>query len=139
MILLELMELYNIADSNNVKVDCFELENQPCLSIQDDEYNCYIAIDPMQLDSEQQEKEHLAHELGHCCTGAFYSRYSPLSNRGQMEYRATLWQIKKLIPKNEFEEAIKSGIIELWELAEHFEVSEDLMKKAINYYMQYAG
>lgn len=135
---MNLIELYNIADESNIKVDCFELENQPCLSIQDEDYNCYIAIDPMQLNSERQEREYLAHELGHCETGAFYSRYSPLSSRGQMEYRATLWQIKKLIPKNEFNEALKGGIIELWELAEHFEVSEDLMKKAIKYYIQYA-
>lgn len=135
---MNLIELYNIADESNIKVDCFELENQPCLSIQDEDYNCYIAIDPMQLKSERQEREYLAHELGHCETGAFYSRYSPLSSRGQMEYRATLWQIKKLISKDKFNEAYKNGIIELWELAEHFEVSEDLMKKAINYYMQYA-
>lgn len=134
----DLLDLYNLADKENIAVDCFELQAEPCMSLQDDEYNCYIAIDPIQLKTEQQEKEYLAHELGHCCTGAFYSRYSPLSNRGQMEYRATLWQIKKLIPKNEFEKALESGIIELWELAEHFGVSEDLMKKAVKYYMQYA-
>lgn len=131
---MNLIGLYNIADKSNIKVDCFELKNQPCLSIQDEDYNCYIAIDPMQLESEQQEREYLAHELGHCATGAFYSRYSPLSNRGQMEYRATLWQIKKLIPKDELNQAFEQGYVEIYQLADYFEVSEDLIKFAVDYY-----
>lgn len=132
---MNLNELYELADNEDIEVLSVDTKQETSISIRADSGNCYVAINPMMIDSEKQEREYLAHELGHCCTGAFYSRYSPLSNRGQMEYRATLWQIKKLIPKNEFEKALKSGIIELWELAEHFEVSEDLMKKAINYYV----
>ena len=135
---MNLNELYQLADDENIEVLSVDTKQEKSISIRADSGNCYVAINPLMINSEQQEREYLAHELGHCETGAFYSRYSPLSSRGQMEYRATLWQIKKLIPKNEFNEALKSGIIELWELAEHFEVSEDLMKKAIKYYIQYA-
>lgn len=131
---MNLAELYNTADRNNIKVDCFRLNNQPCLSVQDNNYNCYIAVDPVKLKSEKQERELLAHELGHCMTGAFYTCSSPLQVRGQMEWRATLWAIKKLIPKDELQKAVKNGIIELWELAERFEVSEDIMQKAVEYY-----
>ena len=131
---MNLAELYNTADRNNIKVDCFRLNNQPCLSVQDNNYNCYIAVDPVKLKSEKQERELLAHELGHCMTGAFYTCSSPLQVRGQMEWRAKFWQIKKLIPKDELQKAVKNGIIELWELAEYFEVTEDLMKTAVEYY-----
>ena len=104
-----------------------------------DSGNCYVGINPFMIETESQEREYLAHELGHCQTGAFYTCYSPLQVKGQQEHRAFLWQIKKLIPRNEFESALKNGIIELWELAEYFEVSEDLMKKAVNYYSQNVG
>lgn len=136
---MNLIELYELAESENIEVLSIDTKQETSISIRADSGNCYVAINPFMIDTEKQEREYLAHELGHCQTGAFYTRYSPLSNRGQMEYRATLWQIKKLIPKDEFDIALKSGIIELWELAEYFEVSEDLMKKAVNYYMQNAG
>lgn len=128
------MELYNIAVKNDIAVDYYDLEHQPCFSVQDNEYNCYIAIDYKKIKSEKDEQEKLAHELGHCMTGAFYTCSSPLQVRGQMEWRATLWAIKKLIPKDELQKAVKNGIIELWELAERFEVSEDIMQKAVEYY-----
>lgn len=131
---MNLMELYDLAENNNVKVSCFELNTVPCLSMQDDDYNCYIAIDPMQLNTQLEEKEYLAHELGHCVSGAFYTRSSPLEVKGQKEYRANLWAIKKLVPENELKTAIKNGNIELWQLAEYFEVSEYLIKFAVDYY-----
>ena len=42
--------------------------------------------------------------------------------------------VKKLIPKDELEEAVQSGMKTSWELAEYFGVTEDFMKKAVCYY-----
>lgn len=136
---MNLIELYELAGNEDIEVLSIDTKQETSISIRADSGNCYVGINPFMIETESQEREYLAHEIGHCQTGSFYSRYSPLSDRGQMEFRATLWQIKKLIPKNEFEKALKNGIIELWELAEYFEVSEDLMKKAVNYYSQNAG
>ena len=126
--------LYNIAVQNDITVDYYCLKHQPCFSVQDNNFHCYIAIDYKRIKSDKDEKEKLAHEIGHCMTGTFYNRSSPLQNKEQMEWRATLWAIKKLIPKDELQKAVKNGIIELWELAERFEVSEDIMQKAVEYY-----
>lgn len=131
-----LINLYQIAEEENIMVDCYAMKYSPSFSVMDSDGECFIAIDPIQLLSEVDEKIKLAHELGHCKTGAFYDRSSPLSNRNQCEHRADVWAIKKLIPKDELRNAMNFGYVELWELAEHFEVSEPFMQKAIDYYKQ---
>lgn len=131
-----LVGLYQIADEDNIMVDCYALKYNPSISIMNSDGNCFIAIDPMQLLSDTDEKMKLAHELGHCETGAFYNINTSLQNRGQCEHRADVWAIKKLIPKDELNEAVKNGHNELWELAEYFDVPEPFVKKAIDYYNQ---
>lgn len=127
---MELYEIYDFADKKGIIVESFGLKHLPCFSIMDNDSDCFIAIDPMQLDSESDEKVKLAHELGHCEKGAFYNRYSPFSSKSQCEYRADKWAIEKLLPKDELEEAAKKGM-QIWELAEHFEVTEEFIKKAM--------
>ena len=127
---MELYELYDFADENDIVVESFDLVRQPCFSIMDDDKNCFIAIDPMQLESVADEKTKLAHELGHCVRGAFYNRYTKFDDMRRHEYRADKWAIKKLLPKSDLEAALKDGM-QLWELAEKFEVTEDLIKKAM--------
>lgn len=134
--MINLIDLYEIAEKDNIKVDCYSLKHNPSLPIMDTDEDCFIAIDPMQLMSENDERMRLAHELGHCKTGAFYDRNSRLSNKNQCERKAEVWAIKKLIPKDEIKKAVKFGYIELWELAEYFGVAEDFMSKAIDYYKQ---
>jgi len=101
----------------------------------DDNGSCYIAIDPYKLRSTQEEKEKLAHELGHCLTGSFYSIYTAVDCRQRHENRADKWAIKKLIPADELEEVAANGCTEIWELAEHFGVTELFMRKAVSYYV----
>ena len=48
-----------------------------------------------------------------------------------MEYRANKWAIKKLAPKDEMEEAMKNGYTEIWQLAEYFGITEDMVKYAL--------
>lgn len=74
---------------------------------------------------------HLAHEIGHCETLAFYNAYSPLEIRERHESRANRWAVSKLVPVRELTEALKNGINEIWDLAEFFNVTEDFMRKAI--------
>lgn len=129
-----LIALYHIAEQENIKVDCFELRNRDALSMKDKDGLCYIAIDPLKLTGHADEKIKLAHELGHCITGSFYNRYSALDIRQKHEHRADKWAIKKLVPKDELLKAIKSGHINIWDLAEYFNVTEDFMRKAVYWY-----
>ena len=134
-----LNELYNIAKQNEISVYCFSLPKTVSISVQDKQGAYSIGIDPMMLSSETQEREHLAHELGHCMTGALYSRRSPFELVAKHEWRANAWCIEKLVPRDMLESKVRQGYRELWELAEQFDVSEGLIKKAVQYYRQKHG
>ena len=133
--MIDLSKLYQLAEKENIEVDCFDLGKRDALSLMDNEGDCYIAIDPYKLRSPQEEREKLAHELGHCITGSFYSIHTAVDNRQRHENRADKWAVKQLIPVGELDAAVASGCTELWELAEHFGVTEQFMRKAVCYYV----
>ncbi len=130
----ELNELYEIAEENGIDVDSFKMKVVESVSIMDDDGNCFIAIDPDKLVSESDEQIKLAHELGHCLTGAFYNRYSSLDIRQKHERRAESWAIRNLLPEEDLKDAISSGICEIWDLAEHFSLPEEFIRKALSLY-----
>lgn len=93
-----------------------------------------VAMDYSLLWDEKQEREKLAHELGHCERYAFYSVDAPASDVRREENRADKWAIKKLVPEEDLRRAVKAGYCDLWELADYFTVTEDFIKKAICLY-----
>lgn len=96
--------------------------------------SCYIGMDPFRIESETEERVHLAHELGHCMTGSFYNVYSRLDIRERHEVRADRKAAAWLVPLDELKAAFDCGITEIWNLAEHFCVTEDFMQKTIDGY-----
>lgn len=132
--MITLAKLYQIADEQDIEVDCFELRKREALSVMDDNGACFIAIDPYKLSSQQDERMKLAHELGHCMTGSFYNQYAAVDCRQRHENRADKWAIQRMITEYDLQSAVDLGITEPWELAEHFDVPEDFIRKAICYY-----
>lgn len=130
-----LQEFYHIADQENIVVDHFALSKREALSIMDLDGECFIAIDPQRLSGETDERNKLAHELGHCITGSFYNQYSDYDCRQHHENRADKWAIKNLIPVEELDDAVAGGYTEIWELAEHFGVTEEFIRKTVCYYV----
>lgn len=124
-------ELYNIASLNGTQIICCDLPQSRSVSSMTHSGACYIGMDPFQIETEAQERVHLAHELGHCETGAFYGAYSPLEIRQKHESRADRWAVSRLVPADELERVINSGTVEVWELAEYFNVTEEFMHKAL--------
>jgi len=82
-------------------------------------------------------KRHLrcvfAEELGHHFMTAGdlrpkrFFRYSDRLGISREEYRARKWAAQYLMPINELEKAIRDGICEVWELADHFFVTEEMV------------
>lgn len=132
--MMRLLQLYQTAEENGVEVDCFCLDSREALSVMDHDCSCFIAIDPFQLTSRQDETLKLAHELGHCLTGSFYNRWASCDIRQKHENRADRWAIERLVPKEQYDAALRNGCTELWNLAEHFDVTEDFMRKAVCWY-----
>jgi Zn-dependent peptidase ImmA (M78 family) len=76
----------------------------------------------------------LAEELGHHFTSTgeriakrYYSTQDRLSI-DKCEYKALRWAANHLVPENDLLDVIGEGLYEIWELAEHFEVTEDMMR-----------
>lgn len=124
-------DLYGIAEKRGHVVVCESLTETPSLSLQTNK-RCYIAID--QRLNVQQEREALAHELGHCEYGGFYNRYSKYDIRAKAERRADKWAFARLVPYGQLMQAVREGVTEVWDLAELFDVSCEFMQRAIDYY-----
>lgn len=90
-----------------------------------------IFVDTSRIHTKAEEAVAVAHEAGHCMTGSTHKLCSPYDLIERHENDANRWACRKLIPVDELDEAVASGITELWELAEHFNVTEDFMKKAV--------
>ncbi|MBQ3045617.1 MAG: ImmA/IrrE family metallo-endopeptidase [Clostridia bacterium] len=127
-------ELYNIASHSGTEILCCDLPHTVSVSAVSATGVCYIGMDPFRIETTAQERVHLAHELGHCETGSFYNVYSPLDVREKQERRADCWAVSRLVPAEEFMDALSCGMVEVWELAEHFDVTEDFIRKAVEIY-----
>lgn len=126
--------LCRAAQRAGIPIIPFSLPNTGSLSYQDEGFHCYIGIDKSRMETEAQQKVHLAHELGHCMTGSFYNIHSPRDIREKHEIRADKWAIHRLIPAKELDEAVAMGCTDLWSLAEYFGVTEDFMRKTVCWY-----
>ncbi|MPM78936.1 hypothetical protein SDC9_125951 [bioreactor metagenome] len=98
-----------------------------------------VFIDTAKIDTAAQENAIVAHEAGHIFTGTTHYIYSPFELIEQHETRANRWAIQKLVPPDELDGVLCRGLTDNWELADYFEVPEDFMAKAIDYYKMVSG
>lgn len=127
-------QLYDIAEKNNIHIQNFKLQKTKSTSINiEDDY--YIGIDDEAMETTAERNTHIGHELGHCMTGSFYNMFSEHDIRSRHEYRADKWSVQHLVPKDEFIDLLKQGY-ERWDLAEHFDVTEELINKAYHFYCE---
>lgn len=127
-------DLYTYAEKKNITVDIRKIPKNKSFSVRMFGRD-YIAIDEKAMENSSEERTHLAHELGHCETGAFYSIGASLVQREKAEERATRWAVKKLIPKWEFKELLEKGY-QKWDLADYYNVAEDFIETAYHLYVE---
>lgn len=72
----DLLDLYGLAEEHGTEIYWFDLGTAESLSLPLEDGSCAIAMDPWRMSTLADEKVKLAHELGHCETGAFYNRYA---------------------------------------------------------------
>ncbi|MBC7340865.1 MAG: ImmA/IrrE family metallo-endopeptidase [Clostridia bacterium] len=76
----------------------------------------------------------LAEELGHHFTTVgeavpkMFYRYGDRLDISKAEHRAMVWAAKYLMPADRLLGALSFGIVEQWELADYFEVTEDMVR-----------
>ena len=132
---MKLQSLYDLAQQENIEVLPFPVPKNGSMSVMTPEGSCYIGMDESVRDGAVRERVHLAHELGHCITGSFYNIHAAIDHRRRHENRADKWAVRRLIPVEQLDDAVAEGCTELWELAEHFGVTESFIKKAVCLYV----
>lgn len=93
-----------------------------------------IGLDNSLMDDSSLLRCVLAEELGHHFTtcGCFMPRqffnHSDRLHISKIEFKAMKWAVNYLMPDDELIDVISSGLYEPWELAEHFNVTEEFAK-----------
>lgn len=131
---METKALYKLAEEENITIDNVRLPLTKAFSLMDEEGDCFVALDYSQITNDSEERVMLAHELGHCVRGAFYNRYSAVDCKSRHERRANVWAYRKLVSEDELHEAVMRGNVEIWQLAEYFDLPQNLMEQIVNYY-----
>ena len=131
---MELNKLYDIATRENISIEDFKMENKAIIERIDKEY--YIGLNYSKIESVTEEKELLAEELGHYYCNAFYNSNSDFSTISKKEYRANKWKCTVLVSVNDFIDAFKKGLKNVYEIAEYLNLSEDTVIFAYNYYKE---
>ena len=130
-----IQDLYALAEQQNIEVLSYPMAENQSMSVMTEDGRCFVGMDDSVRDGGVQERVHLSHELGHCATGSFYNIHAAIDSRQRHENRANKWAIQALIPVEELDDAIASGCTEVWELAEHFQVTEDFIRRAVCLYV----
>lgn len=127
-------DLYKIAKQNHITIERANIQKNKSLSVRIQNKD-FIGIDKS-VNNSADERTHLAHELGHCLTGALYEIKSPLQVRGKAERKANKWALKQCVPKDKLIELLKAGYNK-WDIAEYFGVNEKFIDVAYTYYFEY--
>ncbi len=130
---MKMEKILETAEDNGIIVDYFFLNKAEALSLCT-EFGYFIAIDPLKLKGHADEIVKLGHELGHCLTGSFYCPDNYFDISGRHEYRANKWAVLHLIPYDDLIDALKRGIDTPWDLAEFFDVTEQFICYACDFY-----
>lgn len=126
-------DLYEeIEQSNDIELFYYNVGISSVIIEKNRQYG--IFLDLRHIDTLNKEVVCLAHEISHAQTGTTHAINSPLQLVSKNEYKANKWAVHKLIPFEELQEAFSNGIIERWELAEYFEVTEDFIDTVIQVY-----
>lgn len=132
----KLTRLYNELSSMGVSLFSgrydFDGEYDALVATKGDLLGMFLDID--RIRTVQQELVAVGHEWAHIATGSTYTMGATPAMIQAAERKATRAQIKKLLPFEEMRAAMEAGYVEPWELAEYFEVTEDFVQEAINYY-----
>ena len=129
----KLLSLYQKLNKNGVRFYQWDMPEDPATTLEiGGNYGIFMDFD--NIASPAAELVTVAHEGGHCSTGATHRVSSPYDLIEKHENKAWRWAVHELITEDELDDAVAGGHTELWDLADYFGVTEDFMQKTICYY-----
>jgi len=127
-------DLHRLAVGKGAQIDYAPLPSAQAVAIKMAD-RFFIGLDYGIPENSPEERIILAHELGHIHTDAFYGLRAPEPVRKHAEMLAERWAVRQLVPKAQLCALLAQGK-ESWELAEHFNVTEDFIRKACYFYFE---
>lgn len=134
---MDVLDMYKIAENEKINILNYKWTNTKA-RIFEINNSYYIAIDNNKIDSNIEEMEILAEELGHYYCNALYYIHSDKIIRDKCEYRAKKWAYSVLVPLQTLKEKIIQGL-SLYDLADYFNVDYKYMNDCINFYTEKYG
>lgn len=129
----KLLSLYSRLEEEDIAVFDYPVEIADASTIYlNKQYAIFIDINQYQTAAE--EFSALAHEYGHCATGATHAVSSPLDLIEKHEYKADKRAAHDFLDPDELRQAVEEGYTEPWELAERLSVTEEFIKRALYIY-----
>lgn len=136
--MFELSDFYDYCKSNNVDVIPYDGCPQPGATIRDQGHYA-IFLDFSKIRSTRLLRGVCYHELGHAATGALHKIDSPYELVERNEHRANRWSAEQFLTEADFRCAFADGCTELWQLSDYFDLPEQDVAKALQYWTQCRG
>lgn len=128
-----LLSLYQKLNDSGTQFYIWDLHGDKAVTLEvDGSYGIFMDFD--NIETAREEASIVAHEGGHVCTGATHKVSSPFDLIEKHEYKAWKWAAQNYITVEELDEAVAEGHTEFWDLAEHFGVTEEFMRKVVCWY-----
>ena len=131
--MFELSQFYQYCRKNHVDIIPYNGIPQPGATICDGT-NYAVFLDFSQIKTTRLLRGVCAHELSHLATGALHRPASPYDLAERSEYRANRHFAQHYLTEKALRTAFQAGCTELWQLAEYFDLPEQDIQKALNYW-----
>ena len=129
----KVLSLYRQLNQSGVRFYCWDMGDERAATVElQGRYGIFVDFD--NIHSQAEELVTVAHEGGHCMTGATHKVSSPYDLIEQHEKKAWKWAVCHLISRKELDAAVADGYTDLWSLAEYFGVTESFMRKVVCLY-----
>jgi hypothetical protein len=129
----QLSQLYEELEKNNISVNNVKLPIKKAVIFKEGEL-VGVAVNYSKITTNREERIIMAEELAHFNIGSFYNLDASLYEINKNEELTKQEQIRYLMPPNELREFIRDEETTIYEISEHFNITEDLVFYAFNYY-----
>ena len=131
--MFELADFYGMCKGAGVRVIPFDGMPAPGATIRDrGEYAVFL--DFTKIKSTRLLRGVCCHEMGHAATGALHKVDSPFETVERSEYRANRYVAERFLKPEDFRDAFSAGYSQPWQLAEFFELPEEDVQRAYEYW-----
>ncbi len=136
--MFEIYDFYDYCKAHQVDVIPYAGCPQPGATVRY-EGDYAIFLDFTKIQSTRLLRSICCHELGHAATGALHKVDSPFELVERSEYRAKRWAAEHYLTEADFREAFQDGCTELWQLSEYFDMPEQDVQWALDFWRDSKG